>query len=57
MSMTHEQDVLKSEKLAQQKFTEMQEFIRLAAKDGRALQLLERALAETAPARTKGKAP
>src|SRR5438876_99730 len=40
MSMTHEQDVLKSEKL-QQQFAELQEFVRLASKDGRAIHEVE----------------
>ena len=41
MSMTHEQDVLKSEKLMQQ-FAEMQDFVRLAARDGQAIHEVER---------------
>jgi hypothetical protein len=43
MSMTHEKNVLKSEKLEQQ-FAEIQEFVRLAAKDGRAIHEVERGL-------------
>jgi hypothetical protein len=43
MSMTHEKDVLKSEKLAEQ-FAEMQEFVRRAAKDGQAMHEVERGL-------------
>ena len=43
MSMTDERDVLKSETM-QQQFTELQEFVRLAAKDGRAVHEVERGL-------------
>ena len=43
MSMTHEKDVLKSEKL-QQQFVEMQEFVRLAATEGRPIHEVERGL-------------
>lgn len=43
MSMTHERDVLKSETLEQQ-FEQLQEFVRLAAKDGRAVHEVERGL-------------
>jgi len=41
MSMTHEKDVLKSEKLVRQ-FAEVQEFVRSAAKDGKAIHKVER---------------
>lgn len=40
MSMTHEKDVLKSEKLDQQ-FQEMQDFIRLAAREGQPIHEVE----------------
>jgi len=43
MSMTHERDVLKSESMEQQ-FQEMQEFVRQAAQDGRAVHEVERGL-------------
>jgi hypothetical protein len=43
MSMTHERDVLKSETMEQQ-FEEMQEFVRLAAQEGRAVHEVERGL-------------
>src|SRR5712671_2267471 len=43
MIMTHEQDVLKSEKLAEQ-FAELQEFVRQAAQDGQAIHEVERGL-------------
>ena len=43
MSMTHEQDVLKGEKLLQQ-FAEMQEFVRMSAKNGQAIHEVERGL-------------
>lgn len=43
MSMTHERDVLKSETMEHQ-FEEMQEFVRQAAKDGRAMHEVERGL-------------
>lgn len=41
MSMTHKQDVLKSENL-QQQFAELEEFVRLAAQDGQAIHEVER---------------
>ena len=43
MSMTHEKDLLKSEKLEQQ-FQEMQAFVRRAAEDGQAIHEVERGL-------------
>lgn len=43
MSMAHEKDVLKSEKLEQQ-FAQMQEFIRVGAKEGRPIHEVERGL-------------
>jgi hypothetical protein len=43
MSMTHERDVLKSETM-EQWFEELQEFVRLAAQDGRAVHEVERGL-------------
>src|SRR5579871_4015462 len=43
MSMTHEADVLKSEKLEQQ-LLEMQQFVHTAARDGQPLHEVERGL-------------
>lgn len=43
MSMAHEPDLLKSEKL-QQQFAQMQEFVRQAAQDGRPIHEVERGL-------------
>src|SRR6266508_4164058 len=43
MSMIHEKDVLNSEKLTQQ-FVEMQEFVRVSAREGQAIHEVERGL-------------